>query len=164
MSLELIDAYLNGPRTLSNDRLSFLIVSRSLGSDASLPTPPQSPTLSNVLLQSADEPENDYEWFMCAAHFIGDGMALHTFANDFFELLGSMRSQEDLQELVAEEWQQRWGKPVPDGVSILACYSRLLSLTASLAFDVYFEPYYTAFATGPGSSRQSRDAPARNAG
>jgi hypothetical protein len=29
----------------------------------------------------------EHELFICAAHFIGDGMALHQFANDFFGLL-----------------------------------------------------------------------------
>ncbi|THH04131.1 hypothetical protein EW146_g10256, partial [Bondarzewia mesenterica] len=118
---ELIDSYLNGPRTLSNDRLSYLIISRPSSShDASLLTPPQTPVLAKATLSGAQgEQTYDYEWLMCAAHFIGDGMALHTFANDFFGLLGSTRSQEELERLVVEEWQQRWGKPVPDGIPAL---------------------------------------------
>lgn len=43
-------------------------------------------------------------------------MALHQFANDFFGLLGSVRSQEELDQLAADEWKQRWGKTLPSDV------------------------------------------------
>jgi hypothetical protein len=49
----------------------------------------------------------NHELLICAAHFIGDGMALHQFANDFFGLLGAC-SQEELDQLVVDEWKQRW--------------------------------------------------------
>jgi hypothetical protein len=35
-------------------------------------------------------------------------MALHQFANDFFGLLGGGSSQEELDQLVVDEWKQRW--------------------------------------------------------
>ena len=44
MSAELIDAYLNGPRTLSNDRLSYLVVSQPEVDP--LLTPPRTPSPS----------------------------------------------------------------------------------------------------------------------
>ncbi|KAG6837666.1 hypothetical protein H0H93_004942 [Arthromyces matolae] len=87
---ELIDSYLNGPRTLSNDRISYLIVS----------FPSQ--------LQSGAETMR-CELLICAAHFLGDGMALHQFANDFLGLLGSSTTSE-LASLLSSEWQSHCGK------------------------------------------------------
>jgi hypothetical protein len=112
---DLIESYLNGPRTLSNERLSYLIVSRT---PAKLPTPPSTPRNAEVLPvwsseRLTDDNPVDYELFICAAHSIGDGMALHQFANDFFGLLGSARSQEAMEQLVADEWKQRWGRLIP---------------------------------------------------
>ncbi|PPR02704.1 hypothetical protein CVT26_009807 [Gymnopilus dilepis] len=89
---DLIDSYLNGPRTLSNDRLSYLIV-------------------------SSDDPsqgmEKNFDFLICATHFLGDGMALHQFANDFFTLLGGPSSIEDLQTKLSMEWQSRVQKKPP---------------------------------------------------
>ncbi|KIM47643.1 hypothetical protein M413DRAFT_439312 [Hebeloma cylindrosporum] len=83
---DLIDAYLNGPRTLSNERLSYLVVS----SDD----------------ESQDE-ERNYDFLICATHFLGDGMALHSFANDFFGLLGSTLDDKSLEEKLSDEWSER---------------------------------------------------------
>jgi hypothetical protein len=50
-------------------------------------------------------------------------MALHQFANDFFGLLGSASSAEDIEQLVAGEWKLRWGHPPPLDVMLLQpCY------------------------------------------
>jgi hypothetical protein len=88
----LIDSYLNGQRTLSNDRLSFLIVS----------------SLQPFPLPNGTETENSQEFdlLICAAHFIGDGMALHTFANQFFGLLGSTLRDHELRNLLQQEVDQ----------------------------------------------------------
>jgi len=51
-------------------------------------------------------------------HFLGDGMALHATANDFFSLLGSEKSEEELRLMLAEEWQERWGS-VPHEINVL---------------------------------------------
>jgi hypothetical protein len=67
-------------------------------------------------LERLDDKPVDYELFICAAHSIGDGMALHQFANDFFGLLGSANSEEAMEQLVADEWKQRWGRPLPADV------------------------------------------------
>ncbi|KAF8956058.1 hypothetical protein BDZ97DRAFT_1672230 [Flammula alnicola] len=83
---ELIDGYLNGPRTLSNDCLSYLIVSKS------------------ELSEGADQ---NYDFLICATHFLGDGMALHQFANDFFGLLGSTLDQDSLADKLSVEWSER---------------------------------------------------------
>jgi len=121
---DLIDSYLNGPRTLSNERLSYLIVSLTPAQDAQLPTPPSTPQTSAGV--PAELPEHlggdrafNYELLICAAHFIGDGMALHQFANDFFGLLGSARSQEELDQLVADEWKQCWSQTLPSDTPAL---------------------------------------------
>jgi hypothetical protein len=112
----LIDSYLNGPRTLNNERLSYLVVSHT-PLDVQLPTPPLTPRISADV--SADQAASDdrvfnHELLICATHFIGDGMALHQFANDFFGLLNSASSQEELDQVVVDEWKQRWGQTLPD--------------------------------------------------
>lgn len=118
----LIDSYLNGPRTLSNERLSYLIVSHTPTLDAQLPTPPSTPRISTEVSAelSAHLTSNDrvfnHELLICASHFIGDGMALHQFANDFFGLLGGGFSQEELDQLVVDEWKQRWSQGLPSDV------------------------------------------------
>ncbi|KAG2022925.1 hypothetical protein CC2G_000639 [Coprinopsis cinerea AmutBmut pab1-1] len=83
--IDLIDSYLNGPRTLSNDRLSYLYIS--------------SPDTSSE--SSTDELE--FNWMICTTHYIGDGMALHQTANDFFTLLGSKKNEAELQALLNSE-------------------------------------------------------------
>jgi hypothetical protein len=106
----LIDSYLNGPRTLSNERLSYLVISHT----PTLPTPPSTPrNNAEVSAELAahltcDDRVFNHELLICATHFIGDGMALHQFANDFFGLLGGGSSQEELDQLVVDEWKQRW--------------------------------------------------------
>lgn len=105
---DLIDSYLNGPRTLSNDRLSYLIVSQSDFDDILL-SPPPSPS---VELESIDLDEDgstsNYDILICATHFLGDGMALHQFANDFFGILGSSQNNAELVGTLEQEWETRW--------------------------------------------------------
>ena len=110
---ELIDSFLNGPRTLSNERLSYLVVSHQ--TDEGLLTPPQTPELTEDPQTQVHEPQ--HELLICAMHFLGDGMALHNFANEFFGLLGSDRSDSDLRALLDEEWRTRWGEGVVNDVS-----------------------------------------------
>ncbi|KAF9518212.1 hypothetical protein BS47DRAFT_1371086 [Hydnum rufescens UP504] len=110
---ELIDGYLNGPRTLSNTRLSYLIVSHSTTDD-----------LGNLDPDAITE----FNIMICAAHFLGDGMALHQTANDFFSLLGGkseesctdcVRSVDELYAILEDEWKLRWAceasveQPIP---------------------------------------------------
>ncbi|KAI1789818.1 hypothetical protein LXA43DRAFT_892212 [Ganoderma leucocontextum] len=117
---ELIDSYLNGPRTLSNNRLSYLILSEPVTSPELMLTPPRTPSPA---MSEPREPEPEatiddefpeaertrqYELLICAMHFLGDGMALHAFANDFFGLLGGDKSEADLQQILQEEWRARW--------------------------------------------------------
>ncbi|KZT30818.1 hypothetical protein NEOLEDRAFT_1144356 [Neolentinus lepideus HHB14362 ss-1] len=105
---ELISSYLNGPRTLSNERLSYLILSQP--SSQLIPSPPVTPTLSSSSEDSqkespSSEYEGTYDLLICAAHFLGDGMALHQFAHDFFTLLGSEKPQTELVAQLQCEWE-----------------------------------------------------------
>lgn len=123
----LIDSYLNGPRTLSNERLTYLVVSHTPTLDDQLPTPPLTPS-PDVSADLAAQPALDdrvfnHELLLCATHFVCDGMALHQFSNDFFSLLGSDHSQEELDQLVVDEWKQRWSQTIPSDVRFqLRCY------------------------------------------
>lgn len=76
----------------------------------------------------------DFEFMLCAAHFIGDGMALHATANDFFGLLGSEKSNEELEALAAGEWKKRWEQRVEGPVSVhfrvLSSHARTLIFRA----------------------------------
>ncbi|KAG1885501.1 hypothetical protein F4604DRAFT_1615682 [Suillus subluteus] len=100
---ELIDSYLNGTRTLSNDRLSYLIVSQG---GTSLPSPPITPR-STSPINERESPSYNHDIMICAAHFLGDGMALHQFANDLFGLLGGDKTIAELEAQLKEELS--WG-------------------------------------------------------
>ena len=80
---ELLDSYLNGPRTLSNERLSFLVVSQD----------PTHEGGSNEGLQDNRSTNGNYDILICATHFLGDGMALH-----FFVVLEAQQTDERVQE------------------------------------------------------------------
>jgi len=76
---QVLNSYLNGNRTLSDDKLAALIISTNESEiDAS----------GLSLQEGEDEKLQRYEFFLLATHFLGDGMALHTTANEFFDLLG----------------------------------------------------------------------------
>ncbi|KAI0706097.1 hypothetical protein BC835DRAFT_1260804 [Cytidiella melzeri] len=114
----LIDSFLNGPRTLSNSQLSYLILSKPQEHDETgIMTPPATPSLSaerGVLPVSNDDETRQYELLICAMHFIGDGMALHQFAADFFTLLGSDKHASELESQLESEWQERWANQRDD--------------------------------------------------
>lgn len=127
MSAELIDTYLNGPRTLSNSRLSYLVVSHAEADAANtLLTPPQTPLPtadhepSLELNDGLGLPPSQFDLLICAMHFIGDGMALHTFANDFFSLLGSSNTDAELEQMLRSEWAERWRNKEHDVSSSLS--------------------------------------------
>jgi hypothetical protein len=50
--------------------------------------------------------EGKYEVMLCSTHFLGDGMALHTFMNEFYTLLESKHTvpsiQEEINSLLAQ--------------------------------------------------------------
>lgn len=97
----LLDRFLNGPRTLGPDRLAFLFVASEPGQE------------------SAAEGVRNFDVMCCATHFLGDGMALNRFMNEFFELLGGRvsadtdaaheRTTAEIEALLAAEWEASWG-------------------------------------------------------
>ncbi|KAF9225476.1 hypothetical protein BS17DRAFT_873159 [Gyrodon lividus] len=113
---DLIDAYLNGDRTLSNERLSYIIVSQ--GGPPTLPSPPLTPRHTTPTTEETPEPTCNHDILIGAAHFLGDGMALHQFANDFFGLLGSNNTQQELERQLRDEWVN-YCSPSPDKIFVL---------------------------------------------
>ncbi|WWC92334.1 uncharacterized protein L201_007288 [Kwoniella dendrophila CBS 6074] len=82
---DVIDTYLNGPRTLSNEKLGYLVI-KSSDDTTELET------------------KREYEIMLCATHYLGDGMALHSFMNEFYILLGNETlSTEKLSEMIQEK-------------------------------------------------------------
>jgi len=76
---DIMSTYLNGPRLLSMDRLAMLIVT------------------------APEDAEGEHEVMLCATHCLGDGMALHTFMNEFYTLLGSAKTTADFTGMIVEE-------------------------------------------------------------
>ena len=76
---DIVSTYLNGPRTLSNDCLAMLVVA------------------------VPETEDGEYEIMLCATHYLGDGMALHTFMNEFYTLLGSDRSIDDFVAVIEKQ-------------------------------------------------------------
>ncbi|KWU46754.1 hypothetical protein RHOSPDRAFT_14898 [Rhodotorula sp. JG-1b] len=76
----IISSYLNGPRTLSDDKLSQLTVS--------------APEKDYDFSEGADgESPRDFDFYLFSTHFLGDGMALHSTAHEFFGLLSQSGSE-----------------------------------------------------------------------
>lgn len=92
---ELYNTFMNGPRILSQDRLSFLIIS--------CPSP-----------SSVKSGKVNYDLLLCSTHFLGDGIALHRLTNDFFKLLGGTLTDEQLLLALTSEWQSRCLFQPPD--------------------------------------------------
>jgi hypothetical protein len=96
----MILSYLNGPRTLSNDLLSCLFFGtrNPFTSDAS---------------PGREEQKATYEFMLCATHFLGDGMALHTFMNEFYTLVGSDSSTADIAGLIDSAISEHRDRSLP---------------------------------------------------
>ncbi|KAH7100324.1 hypothetical protein BKA62DRAFT_706675 [Auriculariales sp. MPI-PUGE-AT-0066] len=115
-----IDVYLNGPRTLSQEHLSHIVI--SLPAQHHVLTPPASPSPTALALSPTALPtlppvvnSIQIDLLICAAHFIGDGMALHTFGNELLQLLagpdeqtGTLRTESQLGQMLREEIHQRF--------------------------------------------------------
>lgn len=67
--VELISSYLNGSRTLSDEKMSYLVISR--------------PANANT----EQKEEGTYSLLFCAPHYIGDGSSLHQCTHELFVLL-----------------------------------------------------------------------------
>ncbi|KAJ7089262.1 hypothetical protein B0H15DRAFT_780014 [Mycena belliarum] len=89
---ELISAYMDGARILSNGYLSYLVISGP----------------------NFDSEISEYDILMCAPHFIGDGTALHQSAHELLCLLSSERTD---AELASELDQiQNWADVLPSSI------------------------------------------------
>lgn len=112
---EMVDAYLNGPRTLSNERLALLCVAERAPQGH---TPPDSPVRADandeIETEPRPEPRTEYEIMLCATHYLGDGMALHTFMNELYGLLGSDKTVDDFAALI----RAQVGEPAPTGIPL----------------------------------------------
>ncbi|KAF9011776.1 hypothetical protein BDQ17DRAFT_1233401 [Cyathus striatus] len=84
---ELIFEYMNGSRVLSDDYLSYLVISSS----------------------KVDEKDRHqhFDLLMCAPHFTGDGSSLHQSTHDLLSLLASPLSEEELTSQLASlsDWK-----------------------------------------------------------
>lgn len=84
---DIVSTYLNGKRTLGDDMLACLIVRRGTRRDQHSP-------------QAEDAEMDDFEVMLCTTHFVGDGMALHTFMNELYGLLGGSHSDDELRAML----------------------------------------------------------------
>ncbi|EPQ60425.1 hypothetical protein GLOTRDRAFT_15015, partial [Gloeophyllum trabeum ATCC 11539] len=107
---ELIERYVNGPRTLSDSRLSCLIISQPGVGATSLPTPPLTPTCSSNPSKTdlSAEEMYDYELLLGATHFIGDGMSVIDLCKSLFDILGSEKTTCQLEGVLRDEWHARF--------------------------------------------------------
>src|SRR5882762_7877215 len=71
---------MNGPRMLSNDHLSYLVISTPVSSS-------ERDSTSDI----------EYDLLMCAPHFIGDGTALHQTTHDLICMLTSDKTNDELK-------------------------------------------------------------------
>ncbi|KAH7100331.1 hypothetical protein BKA62DRAFT_706702 [Auriculariales sp. MPI-PUGE-AT-0066] len=117
---DLVNTYLNGPRTLSNDRLSYVVVATPHES-ADFPFATQHNKLAAALKNLSLLPpmpslqhfpaansasSQEFHYLLAAPHCLGDGMALYRMSDEFFELIASDNSDEDLEQLVQQEWER----------------------------------------------------------
>ena len=106
--VELVNTYLNGKRTLSSNHLSHLFFS----------SPFAKVSLASALEHPGSRPEEEsvpdtcqlmqYDVLFATTHYLGDGMALHNFATDFFVLLSSQNglAELSLEALLQSEWDK----------------------------------------------------------
>ncbi|BGP36534.1 hypothetical protein JCM10449v2_000435 [Rhodotorula kratochvilovae] len=116
---DLLSEYLNGPRFLSNDRLAYLVIS----------TP--EPTFSPADAAELDpEAEQEYDLLLLSTHFLGDGMALHTTANELFTLLAAVPSAEgvvskNIEAVLAGRGEEPTSAAAGDEAELLARAEKL---------------------------------------
>lgn len=116
-SRSVVDAYLNGDRSLSDHMLSKLVLVAP-----ALYTPPASPGRESARYAQEAQDRGMYELMLCATHFIGDGMALHTTMNEFYTLLGSDKTVRELEGMLRQELSREAAVEIPKGLE--ACLPR----------------------------------------
>lgn len=104
-STELVDAYLNGPRTLSADLLCKIVISIPPALPAGAPPDPVyvNPAAPNGVVGH----NTNFDFMFLAGHFLADGVSFAVIANEFLTLLSSDMNEEDLSNLVQSEIDAR---------------------------------------------------------
>ncbi|KIY67184.1 hypothetical protein CYLTODRAFT_397528 [Cylindrobasidium torrendii FP15055 ss-10] len=102
---EFVDNFVLGPRILSNERLSFLYISRPGDVTAPLQTPTPCEEKEGYDFEHAQ-----HELMICTTHYLADGIAIHQLTNDFSTLLGGQLNESELMSLVAREWEAQYKK------------------------------------------------------
>ncbi|CDZ97947.1 hypothetical protein [Phaffia rhodozyma] len=103
---ELVDAFLNGPRTLSDKLLAKISISTP-------PAPKEGEKDPRDIFPNPANPvgvtgENKhFEFMFFAGHFLGDGVSFAVIANEFLTLIANDMTDEDLGALVQTEIDAR---------------------------------------------------------
>lgn len=112
------DAYINGPRLLSTERISVLSLAQprhhTCGGE-----PPHNPVFP-ALPDDDDDRSQEFGFFLGEVHCIIDGISAHMTINEVFTLLGGEETCTDqaLMNLLVHEWTMRTGagaaqQPIP---------------------------------------------------
>ncbi|KIJ33989.1 hypothetical protein M422DRAFT_233571 [Sphaerobolus stellatus SS14] len=99
--------------------------------------------------QSVEDSPKEFNLLICAVHFLGDGVALHTLANDLFSLLASSSTSEgkeppsiaELNATLEREWVEAWANVTDIAVLPPSLEARLpqpLSVFQRVAHTVEF--------------------------
>ena len=127
---DLIEDYLNGPRFLSANRLSYVHLAARVD-DSSL--------------------VREYDLLLYIAHAVCDGYSTHGICNSLFVLLGdshagglSVNSNEELASLLQYEWQQRWSSAWTDVDVIPRCAEQRIPLASNKFLAVASKLEFTA--------------------
>lgn len=94
---DLIRAYLNGPRQLSASLLSKLVFSLS----------PSQPSSAAAAPDQGEKKEEAWDVLFATTHFVGDGMALHAFMNEFYTLIFGGGEEGGLEGVLEREMDER---------------------------------------------------------
>ena len=111
---ELTDSFVNGQRTLSDDCLSYLMISQPGMSTSFIDSLLYLLYLSTETEIKSQGASRRYDLYFCATHFSGDGISINKLANHFLGLLGSDNTQSQLDTILSDELYSRWGKRMYD--------------------------------------------------
>lgn len=96
--VDLIRAYLNGPRQLSASLLSKLVFSLS---------PSQPSSSATAAPDQGEKKEEAWDVLFATTHYVGDGMALHAFMNEFYTLIFGGGEDGGLEGVLEREKDER---------------------------------------------------------
>lgn len=127
---DLIEDYLNGPRFLSSDRLSYIHLAVRVD-DTSL--------------------VREYNLLLYITHAVSDAYSAHGICNSLFVLLGGSRarglsanSDEELACLLQYEWQKRWSSARTDVDVIPRCAEQRIPSASNKFLAVASKLEFTA--------------------